>query len=39
MALGGKAKADIEQVLVNDFGWEATGNPIRSLDAVIAELK
>jgi cyclase len=35
----GKTKTDIEQVLVKEFGWETTGMPIRSLDAVMAELK
>jgi cyclase len=35
----GKTKTDIEQVLVKEFGWETTGMPSRSLDAVMAELK
>jgi glyoxylase-like metal-dependent hydrolase (beta-lactamase superfamily II) len=39
MARAGKTKTDIEQVLVREFGWETTGMPIRSLDAVMAELK
>ena len=39
MARGGKTKTDIEQVLVKEFGWETAGMPIRSLDAVIAELR
>ena len=39
MARSGKTKTDIEQVLVREFRWETTGMPIRSLDAVIAELR
>ena len=39
MARAGKTKTDIEQVLVREFGWETTGMPIRSLDAVMVELK
>lgn len=39
MARVGRTKTDIEQVLVREFGWETTGMPIRSLDAVMAELK
>lgn len=39
MARGGKTRTDIEQVLVQEFRWETTGMPIRSLDAVIAELQ
>jgi glyoxylase-like metal-dependent hydrolase (beta-lactamase superfamily II) len=39
MTRAGRTKTDIEQVLIEEFGWEPTGNPIRSLDAVMAELK
>jgi len=39
MTRGGRTKTDIEQVLIKEFGWEPTGNPIRTLDAVLAEVK
>ena len=39
MTRAGRTKTDVEQVLIKEFGWEPTGNPIRSLDAVMAELK
>jgi hypothetical protein len=39
MTRAGRTKTDIEHVLIKEFGWEPTGNPIRSLDAVMAELK
>ena len=36
----GKDKREISDVLVNEFQWDATGNPLRSsLDGVIGELK
>jgi cyclase len=36
----GKAKQDISDILVKEFEWDATGNPLRNvLDGLIAELK
>ena len=39
MIRGGKSKDDIKAVLVSDFGWQATGLGMNSLDGLIAELK
>jgi len=39
MVRGGKSKEDIKAVLVSDFGWQATGLGMNSLDGMIAELK
>jgi glyoxylase-like metal-dependent hydrolase (beta-lactamase superfamily II) len=39
MAREGKTNTDIQKLLVTEYGWEMTGMPIRTLDAVIAELK
>jgi hypothetical protein len=39
MVRDGKTKADIQETLISQFGWETTGAPIRSLDGMIAELK
>ena len=36
---GGKSKDDIKAMLISDFGWQATGIGMNSLDGVIAELK
>ena len=36
----GKAKQDVSDILVKEFGWDATGNPLRNvLDGLMAELK
>jgi cyclase len=34
----GKSKEEISKTLVNDFRWVANGNPMRQLDAMLAEL-
>jgi cyclase len=39
MVRGGKSKDDIKATLVSDFGWQATGLGMNSLDGMIAELK
>ena len=36
---GNATAADIRDVLIEDFGWETTGAPIRSVEGMIAELK
>lgn len=36
---GGKNKDEISKMLVSDFGWAATGNGIRQIDTMLAELK
>lgn len=36
----GKSKQDISDVLVNEFQWDPTGNPLRGgLDGLMNELK
>jgi cyclase len=36
----GKGKQDVSDILVKEFEWDATGNPLRNvLDGLIAELK
>jgi cyclase len=39
MVSQGKSKDDVKATLVSDFGWQATGLGMNSLDGLIAELK
>jgi cyclase len=39
MVREGRTKTEIEEMLVNEFKWERTGMPFRSVEGMIAELK
>jgi cyclase len=39
MVRDGKTLADIQEMLVGEFGWERTGAPFRSIDGMISELR
>jgi cyclase len=39
MVRGGKSKDEVKATLVSEFGWQATGIGMNSLDNLIAELK
>jgi glyoxylase-like metal-dependent hydrolase (beta-lactamase superfamily II) len=39
MVREGRTKTEIEDMLVNEFKWERTGMPFRSVEGMIAELK
>jgi hypothetical protein len=35
----GKGKDDVTKTLMSDFGWQANGNGMRQIDAMLAELR
>ena len=39
MVREGRTKTEVEEMLVNEFKWERTGMPFRSVEGMIAELK